>query len=312
MAVPVRVFIIEEMARLMCNHPETINCNFVNLYAEGRCDNTDKTTGLFALGVGLPGGAFALCPFQPNLPGIAANWKTRASQEAAVPAHPDLQPVVAFRAGLDGLATVAALEFLTALDQQPFPAYRARPLTVLTVRIVRAAVENTSILPVLTSYEPSLDAYRAGNITFLRLAKDRDVVTASSQFRCKRRRRTTLGEQEGMASGAGDGNIKQAPLFSVRMRFRRSKHQVEQRVVCNFSGKAVFSGTQSEHHDIVRFQPLGPVHGLVRELEAGILPRQARHVCWLQMVVPSQQQYGRDFFVSGSILSNPVERLFQQ
>ena len=115
-----------------------------------------------------------------------------------------------------------------------------------------------------------------------------------------------------MASGAGDGNIKQAPLFSVRMRFRRSKDQVEQRVVCNFGRKAVFSGTQSEHHDIVRFQPLGPVHGLVRELEAGILPRQTGHVCWPQMVIPSQQQYARDFVVSGGILSNPVERLFQQ
>ena len=140
---------------------------------------------------GLPGGLLLLCAplnriFRKTR--IAAGWKTRTSQEAAVLAHPDLQPVVAFRAGLDGLAAVAALEFLAALDQQPFPAYRAWPLTVLTIGIVRAAVENTSILLVLTSYEPSLDAYRAGNIAFRRPAKDRDVVTASSQFRCKRRR----------------------------------------------------------------------------------------------------------------------------
>ena len=32
MVVPVRVLKIEDMACLMCNHPETINCNFVIIY----------------------------------------------------------------------------------------------------------------------------------------------------------------------------------------------------------------------------------------------------------------------------------------
>ena len=83
----------------------------------------------------------------------------------------------------------------------------------------------------LASLEPSLDAYRAGDVAIRRPAEDGDVVSPVDQFHGKGRSRTALGKQEDAASGAGDGDIEQASLLGIRVPFGHREDQIEQRVV---------------------------------------------------------------------------------
>ena len=127
----------------------------------------------------------------------------RASQEAAVLTDLCLQPAVAVGATLDGQTAVAAAEGAVCLDRQSLSANRAWSLRVPAIGPVRAAVEDAPVPLALASLEPSLNAYRAGDVAIRRPAEDGDVVSPVDQFHGKGRSRTALGKQEDAASGAG-------------------------------------------------------------------------------------------------------------
>ena len=137
--------------------------------------------------------------------------------------------------------------------------------------------------------EPSLDAERAGDVAFRRPTENGHVVPVPGQFPGERGRRSGLDKQEDVAPGAGDGDIEETALLSVRILFGRREHQVKQRIVFDLGRKAVLPGTQAEQDDVVGFESLGPMHRPVVEPQTGIALGQRGPV--LRQRVPVSAQY---------------------
>ena len=152
-------------------------------------------------GIGIPGGLPAPGRFLPKSPGIAARRIIRTAQEAAVLAHPGLEPAAALGTRLDGVAAVAATKAAVCLDDQALAAIRARVLPVFAVEIVRAAVEEAAALPVFAAGEPSLDASWTGDVVSRRPTENGHVVPVPGQFQSERGRRSVLDKQEDVAPG---------------------------------------------------------------------------------------------------------------
>ena len=95
------------------------------------------------------------------------------------------------------------------------------------------------------------------------------------------------------------------------MRFGRRQHQVEQRIVGDLGGEAVFAGTQAEYHGIVGLEALRAMHGPVGKAKSRISLGQTAHVLGPQVSVSAQQQDAGGSVVPAGILCNPVKRLHQ-
>ena len=159
--------------------------------------------------------------------GVVARGPVRAAEEAAVPAHPGLQPATTVRARLDRLTAFATAEGVVRLDRYPSATGGTRWLPVPAVRPVRAAVEGALVAHILTTNQMSLDACRARHILLRQPPEDRDVVVAVNQFLHEDRRQTAFRQNEDVASRPGQGDIEKAPLLGIGMSLRCRKDQIK-------------------------------------------------------------------------------------